>query len=113
MIRRLLRVDGPSLDLREPVAEAGLAALLRARLINRIAIAGDPGEPGHLLIVDDDGYQMAVAQQDGSERVLVPALTAKAPNHEATRLANAAGLPGVVYSVRGDALIAPAEDYRR
>lgn len=109
MMRRLIRADGTSIDLPEPISMARAHALINATICDTVALH-HLGQPLHVMLLDDLGYETK-AITDGDSTLLVPMTARKPVNVEATRLYHLNCIPGTTHQIVGDVLVMPDDDY--
>ena len=110
MMRRLIRTDGTVIDFTHPVPYRRVAELIGAALTD-VVILRHMGEPTHVMVVDDLGYETVEVNHGGGvfENRCVKAR--KPVNEEATRLYHLNCVPGVTHQVVGDVMVVPDADY--
>ena len=109
-MRRLIRTDGTVIDFAEPVPIARLGELIGAAITDTVNLR-HMGEPLHVMVVDDLGYDTQM-DEHGDGRFENRCVRARKPvNPEATRLYHLNCLPGTTHQIVGDVMVVPDEDY--
>jgi hypothetical protein len=108
-VRCLIRTDGTITHLAEPVSFEKIHQLIGADMCDTVALR-HMGEPLHVMLLDDNGYETKAIEHDGYVEVR-PIRALKPINEEATRLYLLNCLPGTTHQIVGDVVIVPDEDY--
>jgi hypothetical protein len=110
MTRRLIRADGTTIDLPDPLPNHRLAALIGAAATDTV-ILRHMGHPLHVMVVDDLGYETELIDH-GDGHFESRCVRARKPvNAEATQLYHLNCLPGTTHQIVGDVVIVPDEDF--
>jgi hypothetical protein len=92
-MRKLIRTDGTSEDLPEPVSIKQASALINADCLDTVALR-HLGRPLQVMLVDDRGHEKGLPV-----------------NAEATALYLANCIVGTTHQIRGDVVVVPDEDF--
>ena len=109
MTRQLIRTDGTTIDLPAPVSMQRMHELIGAATLDTVSLH-HMGEPLHVMLVDDNGYETVTIEHDGYTEMR-PIRARKPINIEATRLYHLNCLPGTTHQIVGDVVIVPDEDF--
>jgi hypothetical protein len=109
MTRQLIRTDGTTIDLPDPVSGRHAAEIIGAKTLCTVVMR-HMGEPLHVMLLDDLGYECEPIEHDGWTE-LRPIRALKPVNAEATRLYHLNCLPGTTHQIVGDVVIVPDEDF--
>jgi len=109
-MRRLIRTDGVVIDLPIPLSTSQALALINAKSFDTVALH-HLGEPLHVMLVDDAGYETETVDEGNGVITLKPVRALKAENVEATRLYHANCRPGTTHVIVGDVLVVPDMDF--
>lgn len=105
----LIRCNGSSEPLPGPVSIDEVCRLIGAATLDSVALF-NLGDPLHVMLVDDAGYETQVVQVP--EGVYLRPVRARKPvNAEATVLYRANCAPGTTHAIVGDVVVAPDEDF--
>lgn len=108
-MRRIIRCDGSIEELPAPLGLRELARLIGADTLDTVNLR-HMGDPLHVMLVDDHGYETEVVDHGGGHIELKPVRARKPLNPEATRLYLANCTPDTEHQVVGDVAIVPDED---
>jgi hypothetical protein len=109
-MRKLIRANGVTIDLPERLSMLAIRELIGARVCDSVCLR-HLGEPLHVMILDDEGWEtMAVERTDGSLE-LVPLFARRPVNDQATELYHANCWPGTKIPILGDVVIVPDSDF--
>lgn len=108
-MRKLIRTDGTTLDLPDPVSIDQIHDLIGAATLDTVNLH-HLGKPLHVMAVDDNGYETKTVVV-GNHTTLVPIRALKPINVEATRLYHLNCEPGTTHQIVGDVVICPDEDF--
>lgn len=109
LIRRLIRADGTSVELERGVSWETIHQLIGAATVDTVPLH-HLGEPLHVMIVDDNGYETRTVEHRPGHIEVVPVRPLKPINAEATRLYHLNCEPGVTHQIVGDVVVMPDED---
>lgn len=109
MTRRIIRTDGTTQELPEPLPVAKLLERIGAGTGDTVCLP-HMGEPLHVMLVDDNGYEIKVIEKENATH-LVPTKARKPVNAEATRLYHLNCRPGTTHQIVGDVAIVPDDDF--
>lgn len=108
--RCVIRTDGTVERLEKPVTFKEIEKLIGAAVTDSVVLR-QFGEPIHVMIVDDMGYETQMVDH-GAGRFELQCMKARKPvNAEATRLYHGTCVPGVTHQIVGDVVIVPDQDY--
>ncbi|GAP37344.1 hypothetical protein ABXN37_19660 [Piscinibacter sakaiensis] len=109
-MRRLIRADGTSQDLPQPISIAEINRLIGAQVTDTVNLR-HLGQPLHVMVVDDLGYETEQVEPIPGQIELRPIRARKPVNEEATRLYLANCRPGTTHQIVGDVVVVPDEDF--
>ncbi len=110
VIRKLFRTDGTSMDLPKGMDWDALKNLMGADTIDTV-ILRHMGNPMHVMLVDDNGYEVQEVQISPTHFERRPVRARKPLNVEATRLYHLNCKPGVEHQIVGHVIVMPDEDF--
>lgn len=114
-MRKLIRYDGTEVDYHGPQPMGKIKAAMGVRTVDTVALR-HMGEPLHVMLCDDDGYEIAGTQEtvrpDGVKIVTIIPGKARWPiNAKATALYHMNCIPGTTHGIVGNVFICPDEDF--
>lgn len=109
-LRRLIRTDGTSQELPQGLSWPELYALMGAETFDTVSLH-HLGDPLHVMLVDDDGYEVEEIQHSPTHFERRPTRARKPVNVEATRLYHLNCVPGVTHQIVGDVIVLPDDDF--
>jgi len=109
-MRKIIYVDGTERELPAPVSMRELAQLIGAEALDTVNLR-HLGEPRHVMVVDDQGYETEVIEHSPMHTELRPTRARKPLNVKATRLYHANCVPDTTHQIVGDVAIVPDDDY--
>lgn len=110
LTRKLIRADGTSMDLPLGKKMPELLALMGAATADSVNLR-HMGEPMHVMLVDDRGYETETIDHGDGHFELRPTKARKPVNAEATKLYLANCRPGTVHQIVGDVVVVPDLDF--
>jgi hypothetical protein len=110
LIRRLIRTDGTTLELERGLSWKTIHELLGTESVDTVPLH-HLGQPLHVMIVDDNGYETKTVRHHPGHFEVLPVRACKPVNVEATRLYHANCRPGTTHQIVGDVLVMPDEDF--
>jgi hypothetical protein len=110
LMRKLIRADGTSEELAETPSMWQIHRLIGAETLDVVKLR-HLGEPLHVMLVDDNGYETETVQQGPGHFLLRPVRRRKPVNLEATKLYHANCYPGVEEQIVGDVVVVPDGDF--
>lgn len=108
-MRRLIKTSGESEEFGAPLTIWQIASLLGADTTDCV-ILRHMGEPRHVMVVDDHGWEFETVKSGNSIEVH-PLRPLKPINAEATALYLRNCLPGTTHQIAGDVFICPDSDF--
>jgi hypothetical protein len=109
-MRKLIRTDGSTMELPAGLTMEELSALIGAELCDVVSLR-HLGEPLHVMLVDDAGYETSLHQRGPGHFELVTGRARKPINAEATALYRANCEPGATDEIVGDVVVVPDSDF--
>lgn len=109
-IRKLFRTDGTSMDLPAGMSVSELNALIGAETADTVCLR-HLGEPLHVMVVDDAGYETETIEHSPGQFETRPIRALKPLNVVATALYHANCQPGVTHQIVGDVVVVPDGDF--
>jgi hypothetical protein len=110
LTRKLIRADGTSEEIPPGKSMADLRALIGAQGIDTVNLR-HMGEPLHVMLVDDKGYETEMVEKGSGHFELRPTKARKPVNAEATKLYLANCRPGTTHQIVGDVIVVPDLDF--
>ena len=110
MMRAVIRCDGSIEHLDKPVSITEVCKLIGASTLDTVALH-HMGDPLHVMMVDDDGYETRALRKPGGVTELVPIQARKPVNQKATELYHRNCHPGTTHQIVGDVVVMPDTDY--
>jgi hypothetical protein len=108
-MRKIIRCDGTEHIISAPITMAGIGYLIGAQTMDVIPLR-HLGNPLHVMVVDDHGWDFAVVQS-GNVTKHVPVKALKPINEKATALYHANCKPGTTHQIVGDVAVVPDDDF--
>ncbi len=108
-MRALIRCDGTTVPLLSPVSVEEVCGLIGATTLDSVALF-HMGEPLHVMLVDDHGYETEVVKIPEGV-YLRPVRALKPLNVAATELYRANCSPATTHSIVGDVVVVPDSDF--
>ncbi len=110
LLRLLIRTDGSTLALPRSLSWPELLALMGAETIDTVVLH-HLGEPRHVMLVDDAGYEVEEIQHSPAHFERRPVRARKPVNAEATRLYWLNCRDGTTHQIVGDVIVVPDGDF--
>lgn len=111
LIRKLIRCDGTSKALPPGMSLSAIRELIGAADGLDTVPLHHLGEPLHVMLVDDRGYDFEVIQHSPGHFEHRATHARKPLNPEATRLYHMNCKPGVTHQIVGDVVVVPDLDF--
>lgn len=110
MMRRLIRADGTTIDLPDPVPVKHIDQMIGCTMTDHVTLWHLGDNPVHVMFCDDYGYETVPVEHEWG--VELRCTKARKPvNVEATKLYHANCKPGTTHQIVGDVLVVPDTDY--
>jgi len=110
LIRRLIRTDGSTRELAPGLSLSAIRELMGADGLDTV-ILRHMGEPLHVMMVDDAGWEFEIIEHSPNHFEQRPTRARKPVNAEATRLYHLNCKPGVEHQIVGDVVVVPDLDF--
>lgn len=109
-LRILLRADGTQQIISHAVTMEEVQRLIGAESVDTVTMR-HLGEPTHVMLVDDLGYEYEVIDHGGGHIEHRTTRALKPVNHAATHLYQLNCKPGTTHQIVGDVIVCPDEDF--
>jgi len=109
-MRKLIRANGSSMELPAGMSLSELTSLIGAERCDTVVLH-HMGEPLHIMIVDDRGYEVTAIRHSPTHTELRTGRALKPVNAEATSLYLANCKRGTTHQIVGDVVIVPDSDF--
>lgn len=109
-MRRLIKTDGTVADFPNRVEWSEIRRLCAVKGFDIVRLR-HLGEPLHVMLIDDDGWESEMIDHGNGQFELRPIRARKPINHAATTLYHANCIPGTKHSIAGDVFICPDADF--
>jgi hypothetical protein len=110
VMRKIIRTDGTEQLLERPHTMTQLKRLIGCDTLDSVTLH-HMGEPLHVMLLDDNGYETQKIDHRDGRFELRPVRARKPVNVAATALYHANCRPGTTHQIVGDVAIVPDDDF--